>query len=277
MASLEAVLSTEELLEEILQYVDMRTLLASCQRVNRFWRSTIKSSIPLQRALFLQPEASPGPPRRIRRMNPLLMTHFPFWFKGPDHPQDYLTKREKNGYYAFSSLSLFRASIRTADNPYLREDASWRCMLTAQPPVTVLGIMENSLHGMQFREHLSIRCYPVPKDPLPGSTAGLRMGEFYDMVLRHCATWEVSGFTVMQRIDQVPKDRLLHVADMPEALEAELVKLRDQEIQVLLQLFSTSGCFIGRVPREKYAFWNVGLLIEDDKLGSQLLKTPSVF
>ncbi|KAK5989085.1 hypothetical protein PT974_10583 [Cladobotryum mycophilum] len=253
MGSLQAVISTEELLEAILIHTDMRTLLTSCQGVCKFWNSVIKTSPSIQRELFFLPESpSKGP----RRMNSLLTQHFPQWFQDPEDSQDHIMYRRKNGYSHFTKLSLYTSGIKNDDNPYLREEASWRKMLTAQPPITVLGIFDYGFHYMQFESRSRVREYPTPERPLPGTTTGMRMGEFYDLVLRHCATWEVSGFTIMQRVDEISKESFLHTAARPTNLEEDLGKLRDEGMQVLLQLFCSSGCFIGLVPKEKYPFWN---------------------
>lgn len=51
---MDACLSTTELLERILKFVDNKTLL-SAQRVSRRFQAVIKGSLPLQRKLFLAP------------------------------------------------------------------------------------------------------------------------------------------------------------------------------------------------------------------------------
>jgi hypothetical protein len=47
----------QELLDAVLQYVDIKTLLLA-QRVSRHWKATITSSPQLQEALFLRPKTS---------------------------------------------------------------------------------------------------------------------------------------------------------------------------------------------------------------------------
>ena len=54
----QAVFETAELLEMVLMGIDAHTLLYT-QRVNRFWRNTIQSSLALKRALFLETDGGP--------------------------------------------------------------------------------------------------------------------------------------------------------------------------------------------------------------------------
>ncbi|KAI1813792.1 hypothetical protein GGS20DRAFT_451922 [Poronia punctata] len=109
------ILVTKPILTQILIHVDERTLLVSCQRVCRFWRTHIQSSSPLLKKLFLEPDLSTAT-KKNPRINPLLIDAFPFCFR--DEHSDAKMYEKK--------------SIR-------RESASWRDMELRQPPLWGIG------------------------------------------------------------------------------------------------------------------------------------------
>ncbi|KAJ5585004.1 uncharacterized protein N7459_004804 [Penicillium hispanicum] len=164
-----------ELLETTLLLLDEQTLLLA-QRVCRGWWNCIRQSVAIQQALFFQPTRSS---HTSRRRNPLLETHFPYWFPADD-----------------------RSSVRTAHgakdmqqflerkSTYLRPDASWRRMLVQQPPVYSLGWTE--LDGTELGIVLAKRWY-IPLDPEDG---GLRMKTLYDLLFSTSEEEKYSFFRI---------------------------------------------------------------------------------
>ncbi|KAI9927726.1 hypothetical protein ASPWEDRAFT_549886 [Aspergillus wentii DTO 134E9] len=120
-----------ELLEHILIFLDIRTLLISAQRVCRLWNQVIAQSKALQQALFFHPTDSKDQ-ERIR--NPLLSDVFwsctvpwKLWDK-PYGPASYQPENNKTGIWNL---------IERIE----RENASWRRMLIQQPPTSRIGII----------------------------------------------------------------------------------------------------------------------------------------
>ncbi|KAH8896156.1 hypothetical protein GQ53DRAFT_852103 [Thozetella sp. PMI_491] len=131
------VLQTNELLEQILLRLNLRTLLTAAQLVSRHWSTLISASPALQKALFFQPctASEVSEPR----FNPLLQEEFPYWLRsGTRTSRDHLNKS-----------NLVR---KPRDSPVTRPEASWRKMLPRQPPVTILGIW-TQCHGMGGDHH----------------------------------------------------------------------------------------------------------------------------
>ncbi|GJN70496.1 hypothetical protein VFPFJ_09022 [Purpureocillium lilacinum] len=200
----QAVLSTAELLEAILVGVDIRTLLVSVPRVSRRWHAVVASSLPLQRALFFHPESeddSAGDRDRIpaKRQNPLLRVLFPAWFEcvpsfrpSVAEPLHRFPATVTMGYKRFQELPLYDASLHMKspgghDNPFLRPEASWRRMLTSQPPCRIVVASASRAPGASLSKTLGQpRLLRYPE--------GLRMGTLYDMTLRHCSTQTRGGF-----------------------------------------------------------------------------------
>ncbi|KNG85304.1 hypothetical protein ANOM_006450 [Aspergillus nomiae NRRL 13137] len=188
-------IGTTELLEQILLHLDMQTLLVSATRVCRAWNSLITASPPLQRALFLLPEDNHDPSDTNTIVNPLLAKHFPPFFTpvydigcpfpiqglAPDEGcYDYLFEDVSyNGMKNFKSMPVYQLSMANDDfidhdgqdpnantkarenNPYLRECASWRNMLTSQPPARKLGYCMLSTGGnstIASTKILSVKC-----------------------------------------------------------------------------------------------------------------------
>ena len=136
----EQVLSTTELLEIILLYVDPRTVLTSAQRVSRRWRALVTESPALQGALFLRPD--PNHQRHYHQhqqmaarvgtplVNPFLTRDF--WA-----PMDALLLGDG------SREPPWWVRGRPARDPrFMRRGASWRRMLARRerPAARVLGI-----------------------------------------------------------------------------------------------------------------------------------------
>ena len=216
-SAMDAVLSTGELLEAILLQLDMRTLLVCAPLVCQHWRSSISDSPALQSALFFSPAPRHGadtggriPPKT---QNPLLKDLFPAWFENTRaftprprpgvNPVHIFPATAMMGYKRFQELPLYRTSLRldldrdprSVDasrdgNPFLRRGASWRRMLTSQPPCRDVAFSDKRGPGASMARS--------PKPPqFRRCERGLRMGELYDMVLRHAIEHPVSGFMVV--------------------------------------------------------------------------------
>lgn len=113
-------LSTPEVLELILLQLDLRTLLTSAQRTCREWRTLIRDSLALQRALFLMSGTGDSYGRKVS--NPLLVEAFPFVF-------DTSTNRTLPEYRNGECLSTCRMARYPETQPaFLRREASWRRM-----------------------------------------------------------------------------------------------------------------------------------------------------
>lgn len=149
-----------EVLENILVRLPMKDLLLD-QRVCTQWRDLIQAAPRLQEALFFKPISTRhvGQNGKIsRERNSLLEAAFPGWFVKP---------LRQWGQAHFADVSWATSAARLA---ILRRDASWRRMLTAQPP---LAIWEEA-HGLTVYGGSSLQIGSVEvKD-------GIRMGLVYD-------------------------------------------------------------------------------------------------
>ena len=173
-SSIQEVLSTPELLVEILSGLDMRTLLLS-QRVSRFWQGLVTGTPALQRLLFFEPIAAKSNAEltKHREINPLLQAAFPPFFKEPTQYEDSEVTRlsdllVQGGHKTFSFLDSRSWDKRGA---FLREGASWRRMLVQQPAALKLGYIESQ--GASQRSYYN-SCLNQPD--------GLRMHALYDLV-----------------------------------------------------------------------------------------------
>lgn len=208
-----AALFTPELLEMILLYLDMKTLLLS-RGVSKDWANIMASSLPIQQTLFFQPVK--GVPSIVPLdptnnhfgdhsskiiYNPLLIAKFGSAF----------FKRDNEGYYTRICLParyFYRLPWSPRNAPYAdivdswgkevwdeeewgpevvenekairrrftQSGASWRQMLVSQPPPPLLGYCWADLDSSWQTVSTAM------VEPSPG---GLRMGELYDMVQYH--------------------------------------------------------------------------------------------
>ncbi|KAJ5655185.1 hypothetical protein N7507_007135 [Penicillium longicatenatum] len=133
-------LALPEIVISILQQMDMRTLVIA-QRVSRMWVDLIRGSTSLQQCLFFLPvseNCSPAPPMP----NQLLGEAFPSFFPSKDIkaspnglPTDEISKKLE--YVSLQHLEFVRNPVKR--DKYLRPEASWRRMLTHQPPIHTIG------------------------------------------------------------------------------------------------------------------------------------------
>ncbi|PYH28645.1 uncharacterized protein BO87DRAFT_381174 [Aspergillus neoniger CBS 115656] len=149
-----------EILERILIQLDIHTLLFS-QRVCTAWASLMQQSPSLQQALFFAPAQWP---KEDIIYNPLLIKHFPPFFPGTIHnelvkprdcyPPHFLPMQYVGNENAWSHPvkdDLTRAEVFYSELPlqkyplrrkaYLYPEASWRRMLTQQPPAPHIPVL----------------------------------------------------------------------------------------------------------------------------------------
>lgn len=231
LSTAQTVLSTPELLAEILSWLDMRTLLLS-QRVSRQWRDLIAGTPALQRALFIEPVAATSSAElvRDRKRNPLLQEVFRPFFKenvkaGPGGTNDVTKLEVKAGSRPFAFMDDSSDGKDDTGNEndedgnkdrccssrrraFLRKGASWRRMLVQQPAAPKLGFVEQI--GM-FEQTYSNACFPAG-EPDGGDGGGLRMGALYDFVYQFMgdrrARHEKHAFSVYWREPEY--DRPVH-------------------------------------------------------------------
>ncbi|GKZ19897.1 hypothetical protein AbraIFM66951_007728 [Aspergillus brasiliensis] len=185
----QAVLSVRSILERILLDLDMRTLLTSALRVNRFWNFVISGSRHLQEALFLQPAKSRSCGSQEKIINPLLAEAFPGIFQRnniifPEHADSKLT---------FDTLDMVKDPNRT--EVYMREDASWRRMLVQQPPARELGIVSYCGDKTGFRERCEIQ--KVSETGLEPPDDGLRMELLFEILVFHSDFYGVMDYATV--------------------------------------------------------------------------------
>ncbi|KAE9407533.1 hypothetical protein BT96DRAFT_971236 [Gymnopus androsaceus JB14] len=189
-----AVFDTPELLDRILSQLDMRTLLTAAQLVSHYWHDIITQSPSIQQALCFQPKQNTA---NEQMQNPLLAELFEPWFDG-------------NG--AHDRRKFMKMPLASTRDVFLREDATWRQMLVAQPPLLQLGIW-TQMHGMRGDSH-QFEILEFPN--------GLRMGEFYDIGQKWLAN-NVSGFRVFwdstSNTDQLEKHQFGRGIAMPQKQE----------------------------------------------------------
>lgn len=252
--SAEVVFCTEELLVAILAELDMRTLLVSALRVSHRWQSIINASLPLQRALFFHPErqteTTPPGVSSQKTQNPLLKDIFPAWFENTGsfiprprpgvNPMHQFPATAMMGYKRFQELPLYSAGLESDDNPFLRPSASWRRMLTSQPPCYTVSVNAKRGPGASMRKSIGTGCLEKHED-------GVRMGHMYDAVLRHSAQHHVSGFMVIwlgegQEGYEALVRHLRRMSGILPVLTENSVRLVwEQRPDVLVQMLWTEG------------------------------------
>jgi len=216
------VLGIAELLELILFFLPPRDLLLA-QGISRNTQSIIQQSPKLQQALFLRaiPEpTNPSPTPRVYHTNTLLEQCFPYFFI-----RSLVLERS----YPFITERASLKALPANSNPertraFMRAEASWRCMLVSNPPVTTLTVATVTDTMM-----LGQRCivgdlrFQPPAD-------GLRMGVLYDIVLDFVAQHQTSSFCLkwhcLPRFDHMAftgrYPTLGRLMPLPEAPEARI-------------------------------------------------------
>lgn len=131
-----AVLETTEMLENIMRFLDMKTLLLS-QRVDKRWQATIKGSIMLQKKLFMLP-ATLGDVFELEMMGSRQDSQS---LVLPDTRRKAVTSNYSSRYSVVNPL-LFDSS-KNENRPMFRHslestaaEGSWRDMQIGQPPLS---------------------------------------------------------------------------------------------------------------------------------------------
>ncbi|GFF86609.1 hypothetical protein IFM61606_05443 [Aspergillus udagawae] len=173
------VLSTPELLEYVLLYLDVQSLLTSAQRVCRSWTRLIQTSPRLQQVLFFKPIPPERCPEKL--INPLLARHFTGLLPASMDP------------YGVRDGSLRHPWSEQADRrqKFFRREASWRRMLVQQPPASLAYVETSHSHGDWIYKCYYLPCNASPtthliNDQVQMDLIGLRMNMLYDLVLESC-------------------------------------------------------------------------------------------
>lgn len=202
------VLLTGELIEEILQHVDMQTILVSAQRVCRKWNATVTCSHRIQRLLFFEPlpEAEPHPSDDAAgpsmEVNPLLLRHFWFLFasddqwsgSSPEKPLRTPINLDAMVFDEWNAKPSIASGDRRDNESFAEPSASWRRMLVSQPPPRKVGYIKEYGHlaRMGPSQHYIIT--------LPD---GLRMGllwdSIYSLIMEQRHEWETTPFWLAWR------------------------------------------------------------------------------
>ncbi|KAF8158946.1 hypothetical protein K438DRAFT_328754 [Mycena galopus ATCC 62051] len=125
------VISTPEILEQILVQLPIRDLLVTVPLVCKTWQA-VTLSPALQRALFFAPDSAS---KRVQ--NPLLREMFPPFFA--------FWEASKGSFSDMDDIEAMPWS--KAPNAFKRQEASWRRMLIAQPPPQSV-IIQQTTSGM---------------------------------------------------------------------------------------------------------------------------------
>ncbi|KAK6821281.1 F-box domain protein [Apiospora arundinis] len=229
VAAQQAVLSTWELVELILEYMDDVRDLLFFQRVSATWRDVVRGSVLLQERLFLRP-ATPtdkdegtwrgsGEETGMIELNPLLtrafphfshlnrLEPFPLWARWNKE----LILLEEDAEYEGVPSRNGRRNSNSGDNnsnrkrkkkknravaALTRRGPSWRAMLVSQPPPNRLKygpvvVARSSSNKGHAHDRSDL-------DP------ALRMGALYD--LAHYAQWRTGVFKVGWQLYDQPFD-----------------------------------------------------------------------
>ncbi|OBT70495.1 hypothetical protein VE03_00298 [Pseudogymnoascus sp. 23342-1-I1] len=162
-------LSIPELLQNILTYLPLPTLLLTAPLVSRTWHHAILSSPLLQQQLFLAPAPLTAP----RTVNPLLAAKFSALFDNPHFGKEYDLPSSTQRTYAPFRYMMNRYmrryvvkmeevwemecfSSEEARGAFFYPGASWRRMLVVQPPVSATGVRDGVEAGGVGREDLTM-------------------------------------------------------------------------------------------------------------------------
>ncbi|CAI7604105.1 unnamed protein product [Penicillium pancosmium] len=133
-------LEVPEIVTLILRQMDMGTLLTS-QRVCHMWADLIRESKSLQQDLYFLPTIHEDN-KALRYRNPLLAEKFQFLNSLVDLNDEHKYAFEGTRVCEWSDISLRNLDLlksATKQEQYMRPEASWRRMLTHQPPLYTVG------------------------------------------------------------------------------------------------------------------------------------------
>lgn len=181
-------LAIPEIVTSIFRQMDMRTLLIA-QRVCQKWRDLVCITKSLQQDLFLQPIGH-GHELSDRVDNPLLAEAFPSVFGSR------LRERESKGSL-FGLTDLHWEKNSAVQEMFIRPEASWRRMLTHQPPLYHVGTFQSYCHPFGWGWTQSRANF---------TEDGLRMAPLFEFLIdRHWPAW--SGVCIeIYHPDSAPKN-----------------------------------------------------------------------
>ncbi|KAJ5403508.1 hypothetical protein N7509_003379 [Penicillium cosmopolitanum] len=133
-------LEMPEIVTLILRQMDMGTLLTS-QRVCHMWADLIRESKTLQQDLYFLPTIHEDN-KALRYRNSLLAEKFQFLNSLVDLNDEHKYAFEGSRECEWSDISLRNLDLlksATKQEQYMRPEASWRRMLTHQPPLYTVG------------------------------------------------------------------------------------------------------------------------------------------
>ncbi|KAJ5882341.1 uncharacterized protein N7529_001013 [Penicillium soppii] len=157
-------LAIPEIVSSILQQMDMRTLITA-QKISRTWKDLICNTQSLQETLFFRP-ISHDYDISARVNNPLLAEAFPSVFPLQDRDN------AEEQWISLTDLTWEKnAAVRKM---FIRPEASWRRMLTHQPPLYRVGGFESNC--TPFGWNWSQKRATVPED-------GLRMAPLFEYLM----------------------------------------------------------------------------------------------
>jgi len=167
--ALQVLLLIPECLEMVLMELDPSTLLTSAQRVCKTWHKTITTSQPLQRKLFLTPDA--GPAGKDRTPNPLLAKTFPAFFTTGLSIVGRIPREE-----VLRQLGDPLQAPAWGREALLRKGASWRRMYPEYPVSFKIGFID-------CRGSCELSFYSGVLDVPEGVTMGKLFDVAYTMML----------------------------------------------------------------------------------------------
>lgn len=173
-------LAIPEIVTLILGQMDMRTLLIA-QRTCQKWKDLICNTKSLQENLFLQPiRHDHNPSTRVN--NPLLAENFPSIYGSQSWGHD-------NKEHMFRLTDLPWEKESAVREMFIRPEASWRRMLTHQPPLYRAGTFEFGCgcFGWNWIQEKAL----VPED-------GLRMAPLFEFLIDR--DWEDWAFRTLTEI-----------------------------------------------------------------------------
>ncbi|KAI0161208.1 hypothetical protein GGR57DRAFT_498728 [Xylariaceae sp. FL1272] len=201
-------LGIPELLHMILMYIDERTLITSAQRVNHFWHSSVADSVLVQRKLFFRADYELPLTR-----NPFLIP--PFWdilelLVSQGRQMQYLTVSSEGYQMPFSTAQYLKREA------FAHPQASWRRMLTHQPPLHGIAVLADMfLRGLD----VSSRWIPNNEEqegPLPEVRIGDVFQVCYDAYTRTYATNWLSGGVHLGNVPLAIQDMELYFPPVPQ-------------------------------------------------------------
>ncbi|KAI2616924.1 hypothetical protein GGS26DRAFT_596688 [Hypomontagnella submonticulosa] len=175
-SAMEKALSIFEILEMILLRVHRHDVLFNVQRVSKSWKAVVEDSIRLQCKLYFKaiPTSIADLPDSVPRFakNPLALRSIPFFFQTLYKGGIFSPKAKYSPFVACELKPNMGYELR-----WCGENASWRRMHIAQPPITKVHWVITQVYSVRDS-------WPS----IPGMLArfefpmGLRLGEFFDMI-----------------------------------------------------------------------------------------------